>query len=84
MNGVTEESYRLAEENERLRRRVAELEGVAARLGTTLQSIGDAVISVDTGGNIVSMNPKPVDFDAFLQAVGSLGLYWLLVNQPAK
>jgi two-component system response regulator len=25
---------------------------------------------------------KPVDFDAFAQAVSSLGLYWLLVNQP--
>jgi two-component system response regulator len=25
---------------------------------------------------------KPVDFDAFFQAVSSLGLYWLLVNQP--
>jgi two-component system, response regulator len=27
---------------------------------------------------------KPVDFDAFAKAVSSLGLYWLLVNQPAK
>ena len=27
---------------------------------------------------------KPVDFDAFAEAVSSLGLYWLLVNQPAK
>ena len=25
---------------------------------------------------------KPVDFDAFAEAVSSLGLYWLLVNQP--
>lgn len=25
---------------------------------------------------------KPVDFDAFLDAMSSLGLYWLLVNQP--
>lgn len=25
---------------------------------------------------------KPVDFDAFLEAMSSLGLYWLLVNQP--
>jgi two-component system response regulator len=27
---------------------------------------------------------KPVDFDAFADAVSSLGLYWLLVNQPPK
>ena len=25
---------------------------------------------------------KPVDFDSFLEAMSSLGLYWLLVNQP--
>lgn len=25
---------------------------------------------------------KPVDFGAFLDAMSSLGLYWLLVNQP--
>jgi two-component system, response regulator len=25
---------------------------------------------------------KPVDFDAFAEAVSSLGLYWLMVNQP--
>ena len=27
---------------------------------------------------------KPVDFDAFLEAMNQLGLYWLLVNQPPK
>ena len=27
---------------------------------------------------------KPVDFDAFMEAVTNLGLYWLLVNQPPK
>jgi two-component system response regulator len=25
---------------------------------------------------------KPVDFDAFTEAVSTVGLYWLLVNQP--
>lgn len=25
---------------------------------------------------------KPVDFEAFTEAIGSLGLYWLLINQP--
>jgi two-component system, response regulator len=27
---------------------------------------------------------KPVDFDAFAEAVSSLGLYWLLVNQAPR
>jgi PAS domain S-box-containing protein len=47
----------LVEENERLQRRIAELEAGAERFRTTLQSIGDAMISVDPGGKIVQMNP---------------------------
>jgi two-component system, response regulator len=27
---------------------------------------------------------KPVDFDHFINAMSSLGLYWLLVNEPLK
>jgi len=27
---------------------------------------------------------KPVDFEQFINAMSSLGLYWLLVNQPAR
>jgi len=27
---------------------------------------------------------KPVDFDQFLSAMSSLGLYWLLVNEPLR
>jgi two-component system response regulator len=27
---------------------------------------------------------KPVDFDQFINAMSSLGLYWLLVNEPLK
>ena len=27
---------------------------------------------------------KPVDFDNFLEAMSSLGFYWLFVNQPLQ
>jgi two-component system response regulator len=27
---------------------------------------------------------KPVDFDQFMNAMSSLGLYWLLINEPVK
>lgn len=27
---------------------------------------------------------KPVDFDAFLEAMTNLGFYWLMVNQPLR
>ncbi|MBK9925121.1 MAG: response regulator [Anaerolineales bacterium] len=27
---------------------------------------------------------KPVNFDSFLEAMGHLGVYWLLVNKPLK
>jgi two-component system response regulator len=27
---------------------------------------------------------KPVDFDQFINAMSSLGLYWLLINEPIK
>lgn len=27
---------------------------------------------------------KPLDFDKFVDAVGELGFYWLLLNQPAR
>jgi len=41
----------------------------------------DLVKSYNLGAN--SYIQKPVDFDQFRQTVKSVGLYWLLTNQPA-
>ncbi len=40
----------------------------------------DIVESYNLGVN--SYIVKPVDFDGFLKAVRSVGLYWLLLTQP--
>jgi two-component system response regulator len=39
----------------------------------------DIVESYDLGVN--SYISKPVEYDAFVKAVGQLGLYWLMMNQ---
>ncbi len=40
----------------------------------------DVIESYKLGVN--SYIVKPVDFDKFLEAIGELGLYWLLLNEP--
>lgn len=40
----------------------------------------DVISSYKLGTN--SYVQKPVDFSAFVDAVGQLGLYWLMLNQP--
>ena len=41
----------------------------------------DVINSYKLGTN--SYVQKPVDFTAFIEAVGQLGLYWLMLNEPA-
>jgi len=42
----------------------------------------DVKAAYELGAN--SYVVKPVDFESFTEAIGSLGLYWLLINQPPK
>jgi two-component system, response regulator len=42
----------------------------------------DMIEAYELGAN--SYVVKPVDFDQFISAMSSLGLYWLLVNEPLK
>lgn len=42
----------------------------------------DIKVAYDLGVN--SYVVKPVDFDKFVSSMSSLGLYWLLVNQPLR
>ena len=49
---------------------------------TTSNEERDIVETYDLGAN--SFVRKPVVFGDFLEAVRVLGMYWLLVNQPAK
>lgn len=48
---------------------------------TTSKEEQDLVTSYDLGAN--SYIRKPVDFSQFAEAVGQLGLYWLVLNQSA-
>ncbi len=47
---------------------------------TSSQEEKDLVESYKLGVN--SYICKPVDFDKFIDSVGELGLYWLLINKP--
>ena len=48
---------------------------------TTSNEERDIIESYNLGAN--SYIRKPVDFDQFVKAVQHLGLYWLVINQPA-
>jgi two-component system response regulator len=41
----------------------------------------DLVSGYNLGAN--SYIQKPVDFDQFRETVKTIGLYWLIINQPA-
>ncbi|HEY5808760.1 MAG TPA: response regulator [Povalibacter sp.] len=47
---------------------------------TSSSQDADVIASYHLGAN--SYVRKPVEFGAFVEAVGSLGLYWIMLNRP--
>ena len=47
---------------------------------TSSKEESDVITGYELGTN--SYVQKPVDFPAFVEAVGQLGLYWLMLNEP--
>jgi two-component system response regulator len=70
MNGL--EVLRVLKEDTRTR-------GIPVVMVTSSNQDPDIHSAYELGAN--SYVVKPVDFDAFVEAMSSLGLYWLLVNQ---
>lgn len=70
MNGL--EVLRILKEDPRTR-------SIPVVMVTSSREDPDINAAYELGAN--SYVVKPVDFDAFVEAMSSLGLYWLLVNQ---
>lgn len=49
---------------------------------TTSKEQQDVIAGYSLGAN--SYIRKPVDFEKFITAVGQLGLYWLVLNEPVE
>lgn len=49
---------------------------------TSSNQEADKQEAYDSGAN--SYVVKPIDFEQFINSISSLGLYWLLVNEPLK
>ena|ERR1700677_4353632 len=48
---------------------------------TSSREESDLILSYDLGANAFVV--KPVDFDQFLAAIRSLGVFWAIVNEPS-
>ncbi|MGH9404699.1 MAG: response regulator [Terriglobia bacterium] len=58
----------------------AQLKSIPVVMLTSSKEEADILRTYELGVN--SYIQKPVDFDQFRAAIGQLGLYWLVVNEP--